>query len=123
MADASETARACVDAFLRHDQEALGELLADDIEWLENGLPHEQHASEQEGRGTWEGAHPELDVSVNAVSSDDSTAVFEFEMRHGQHETLGCAIFRVADGKVTSAHWYGDPDRAAKILWPETAAA
>jgi len=123
MADASETARACVDAFLKHDQGALRELLADDIEWLENGLPHEEHAEEQEGRGTWEGAHDDLDVSTNEVCSDDSTAVFEFEMAHGQHETLGAAIFKVADGKITSIHWYGDPSRAARILWPEAAAA
>jgi hypothetical protein len=123
MASASETARACVDALLKHDQEAVGSLLAEDVEWLENGLPHEQHAEEQEGRDTWEGAHDELDVSVNEVASDDSTAVFEFEMAHGQHETLGCAIFKVADGKVKSAHWYGDPNRAARILWPEAAAA
>ena len=123
MADASETARACVNAFLKHDQGTLGELLADDVEWLENGLPHEQHASEQEGRGTWQGAHDDLDVSTNEVCSDASTAVFEFEMAHGQHETLGAAIFKVADGKITSIHWYGDPSRAARILWPEAAAA
>jgi ketosteroid isomerase-like protein len=123
MASASEVARASVDAFLKHDQEALGDLLAPDLEWLENGLPHEQHSEEQEGRGSWEGAHDDLDVTVIDVASTDDTAVLEFEMSHGQHETLGCAIFKIADGKVKSAHWYGDPKRAAKILWPEGAAA
>jgi hypothetical protein len=123
MASASETARACVDAFLKDDQEALGELLAPDLEWLENGLPHEEHREEQEGRGSWEGAHPDLDVNIVDVCEDDSTAVFEFDMSHGDISTLGCAIFKVADGKVKSVHWYGHADRAAQVLWPASAAA
>jgi hypothetical protein len=123
MGNAADTAKACVDAFLRHDQEALGDLLAPDLEWLENGLPHEQHAEEQEGRGAWEGAHPELDVNTNVVCEDDSTAVFEFDMSHGDTEALGCAIFKVADGKVKSVHWYGHSERAAQVLWPEGATA
>ncbi len=123
MGSAADTARACVDAFLRHDQEAIGDLLAPDLEWLENGLPHEQHFEEQEGRGSWEGAHPELEVNTNVVCEDDSTAVFEFDMSHGDTETLGCAIFKVADGKVKSVHWYGHSERVAQVLWPEHAAA
>jgi ketosteroid isomerase-like protein len=120
---ASETARASMKAFLDHDREALSGLLAPDLEWLENGLPHEEHFEEQEGRGKWEGAHEELDANMVEVCGSDTTAVFELSMSHGDVATLGSAIFKVADGKVTSIHWYGDPDRAARILWPGAAAA
>jgi SnoaL-like protein len=121
MANASDTAKACVDAFLKHDQDAVKELLAPDVEWLENGLSLDEHAAEQDGRGTWEGAHSELDVSIAEVAGDDSTAVLEFDMSHGGNSAKGCAIFGVADGKVQSVHWYGHGDRAAQILWPAAA--
>jgi ketosteroid isomerase-like protein len=123
MGTASETARASMKAFLEHDRAALAELLAPDLEWLENGMPHEEHFEEQQGRGKWEGAHPELDVNMVEVCADDSAAVFELGMSHGDAATLGCAVFKVADGKVTSVHWYGHPDRAAQILWPSATAA
>jgi hypothetical protein len=123
MGSASDTAKACVDAFLKHDQEALGQLLAPDLDWLENGLPHEQSFEEHERRGKWEGAHPQLDVDTNAVCEDDTTAVFEFNITHGDTSTLGSAIFKVADGKVTSVHWYGHPERIQEVLWPDTVAA
>jgi ketosteroid isomerase-like protein len=125
MANASDTAKACIDAFLKHDQEALGELLAPDLEWLENGLPHEEHLEETQaaGRGKWEGAQPELDINTVEVSGDDTTAVFEFDMSHGDASALGCAIFKVADGRVKSVHWYGHPERVVQVLWPSSATA
>ncbi len=123
MSDASETARASVDAFLQHDQDAIGQLLAPDVEWLENGLPHHESFPQHEGRGKWEGAHPQLDVDVIEVCSNDDTAVFEFDMRHDDKATLGSAVFRVADGKIKSVHWYGHPDLVMQVLWPNSAAA
>jgi hypothetical protein len=123
MATASDVARGCIKAFLDNDEQTLAQLLSPDLDWLENGLPHEQHYEEQDGRGKWEGAHPELDVDIVDVCGSDSTAVVELNMSHGEAASLGCAVFRVADGKATSIHWYGDPSRAARILWPSAASA
>ncbi len=123
MSTASDTARACIKAFLDQDEQALSQLLAPDLDWLENGMPHEEHYEEHQGRGKWEGAHEELDVDIIDVCGSDSTAVVELGMSHGEVASLGCAIFRVADGKAKSIHWYGDPSRVARILWPSVAAA
>jgi SnoaL-like domain len=123
MATASETAMALVNALLDQDQEAVAGLLSPNVDWLENGLPHEEHYEEQDGRSKWEGGHAELDVNFTEVCADDTSAVLEVRMSHGDVATQGCAVFKVADGKVTLAHWYGDPNRAVRVLWPESAAA
>lgn len=114
MADASAVVKSWIKAVAKGGVEGSVQYLASKIDWLENGVTHEESRLAHP-RSRWQGVHPSFKYKAKLVCGDERTAVFEFSAQMADGEHRFCGVFKVARGRITSVHWYGDAARGTQF--------
>ncbi len=109
MSDAREVVKSWLKAIGKGAVATTTQYLSPNLDWQENGLSHAESTALHR-RPKWQGIQSKkFKYSAKFVVADGRNAVVEFTATHEDQQYHYCAIFKVARGKITSAHWYGDP--------------
>ena len=116
MGDASQVVKSWLKAIDKGPVNTTTQYLAPNLDWLENGLKLEETLAKHP-RQKWMGIQSKsFKYSAKVVSEDDRNATVEFTATANGEEYRYCGIFKVSRGKITSAHWYGDPKAHSQLV-------
>lgn len=110
MGDASQVVKSWLKAIGKGPVETTTQYLDKNLQWLENGLTYEESVA-RNPRPKWRGIRSKnFKYSAKVVCEDARNVVMEFTATIDGEDRRYCGVFKVSRGKITSAHWYGDPE-------------